>query len=240
MSKFDPWLIVEYAPHLALGAWRTIYIVVAAFLLGYAFGIVLALLSFLPGRLPRTLLTIYSVCLRSIPFIIALFIIYYGLPFFGVRLPTIYVAIVSLAVYKSAYYAEAIRGAIVALPRGQFESARAVGMSPAQAFRHVIAPQILRGLIPPSTNLTLMLIKESSVLSSIAVAELTYQGLIMQGNTYAALEVFTAVSAVYWALCSMTAWLAHRLEARSNAPQAAAIQRNRIAARYLSFERVGK
>lgn len=238
MSKFDPWLIVQYAPQIAQGALTTIYIVILAFALGYAIGIILALLSFLPGNAARIALTIYSVVLRSIPFIIFLFIVYYGLPFYGIRLPPVLVAVLALAFYKSAYYAEAIRAAILALPRGQFESARAVGMSPRQAFYHVVAPQILRGLIPPSTNLTLTLIKESSVLSSIAVAELTYQGLVMQGNTYAPLEVFASVAGVYWILCSITAGLAHRLEARTNAPQAAAIQRNRIAARYLSFEGV--
>jgi polar amino acid transport system permease protein len=110
-------------------------------------------------------------------------------------------------------------------------------MSPGQAFVHVLAPQILRGLLPPSTNMTLTLIKESSILSTITVGELTYQGLVMQGETYAPLECFAAVSCIYWALCASVAWVAGRLEKRSNVAQAVAIHRNPQVASFLSFER---
>lgn len=126
---------------------------------------------------------------------------------------------------------------MLALPRGQFESARAVGMSPLQAMRHVIAPQILRALVPPSTNMTLTMIKESAVLSSITVAELTYQGLIVQGNTFAPFEVFAAVTLLYWAITMVVAGLAGLLERRVGLAQQEAVVRNPLAAQYLSFDR---
>ncbi len=121
------------------------------------------------------------------------------------------------------------------LPRGQFESARAIGMSPAQAMRHVVAPQILRALVPPSTNMTLTMMKESAVLSSITVPELTYQGLVVQGNTFAPFEVFAAVASIYWLIAIVIADLSRRLERRVGAAQVEGTSRNRIAERYLSL-----
>jgi His/Glu/Gln/Arg/opine family amino acid ABC transporter permease subunit len=237
VKGFDVSLITQYSDLLLMGAGTTAFIVVVTFLLGFGFGTLLALLSFLPGAAPRIMLGTYGIVLRSVPFIIFLFIVYYGLPFSGIRLPAMSAGIIALTLYNSAYYAEIIRGAILTLPRGQFESARAVGMSRRQAFWHIVAPQILHGLVPPSTNMTLTLIKESSILSTITIGELTYQGMIMQGNTYAPLECFTAVSCIYWALCSMVTWLAKRVEKGAGATRQAAVIRSSIVASFLSFDR---
>jgi polar amino acid transport system permease protein len=235
--KFDPSILVEYWPHFAKGAWLTIQITTMAFLLGYAVGIVVALIAQIPSMLVRVLVAVYVGVLRGIPFIIILFLVYYGLPFAGIRLPAFVTGTVALGLFASAYYAEIIRAAILALPRGQFESARAVGMSPLQAMRHVIAPQILRSLVPPSTNMTLTMIKESAVLSSITVAELTYQGLIVQGNTFAPFEVFAAITMIYWAITVVVAWLAGLLESRVGRAQQETITRNPLAAEFLSFDK---
>ncbi|WP_298954629.1 amino acid ABC transporter permease [uncultured Methylobacterium sp.] len=234
---FDPALLIPYLPLLAAGAWLTLQVAAGAFVLGYLLGIVLALVALVPGRLPRLAVAAIVTVLRGIPFILILFLVYYGLPFWGVRLPAVLVGTVALALFAGAYYAEIIRAAILALPRGQFESARAIGMSPLQAMRHVIAPQILRGLVPPSTNMTLTMIKESAVLSSITVPELTYQGLVIQGNTFAPFEVFAAVTLIYWAITAIVAALAHRLERRTGRAREPLATRNALAASYLSFER---
>jgi His/Glu/Gln/Arg/opine family amino acid ABC transporter permease subunit len=233
----DPTLFIRYAPLLFQGAWVTVKITVMAFVFGYAAGVVIALLSLLPGRLPRAIITSYKTLLRGVPFIILLFLVYYGLPFAGIRLPAFVVGTVALAVFNSDYYAEVVRSAIVALPRGQFDSARAVGMSASQTMRHVVGPQVLRSLLPPSTNVTLTMIKESSVLSSITVAELTYQGLVMQGETYAPIESFAAVTGIYWAISASVAFAADRLERRVGRAQTERIGRSSLATSYLSFDR---
>ncbi len=139
--------------------------------------------------------------------------------------------------FVSAYYSEIVRAAILALPRGQFESARAIGMSPAQAMWNVVAPQILRTLIPPSTNMTLTMMKESAVLSSITVPELTYQSLVVQGNTFAPFEVFAAVTLIYWLISAVIAEASRRLEKRVGLAHTESVARNPIADRYLSLER---
>jgi polar amino acid transport system permease protein len=234
--SFDLGILVEYWPLLVEGAWLTIRITFVAFVLGYVIGIVVALAALVPSRLVRGTVAAYVGVLRSIPFIIILFLVYYGLPFAGVRFPAYVTGTFALALFASAYYAEIIRGAIQALPRGQFESARVVGMSPLQAMRHVIFPQILRGLVPPSVNLTLTMIKESSVLSSITVAELTYQSLVVQGNTFAPFEAFAAVTLIYWAITVVVARAAAILEARTGTAERQDVERSALAASFLSLE----
>lgn len=237
---FDPTILLRYWPLFLEGAWLTVRISAAAFVLGYAIGIAMALLALMPSRLIRAAVGIYVTVLRGIPFIITLFLVYYGLPFAGIRLPAYMVGTVALSLYASSYYAEIVRAGILALPRGQFESARAVGMSPAQAMRNVVGPQVARSVVPPSTNTTLTLIKDSSILSSITVAELTYQGLVVQGNTFAPFEVFAAVTALYWALTAIVARASRLIESRTGQAQAASVARNRLAASFLLLERPGR
>jgi polar amino acid transport system permease protein len=234
---FDPTILVQYWPLFLQGAWLTVQISAGAFVLGYALGVPIALLALIPGRLPRALVASYVTVLRGIPFIITLFLVYYGLPFAGIRMPAYLVGTVALALYASAYYAEIVRAGILALPPGQYESARAVGMSPVQAMRNVVGPQVARSVVPPSTNTTLTLIKDSSILSSITVPELTYQGLVVQGNTFAPFEVFAAVTAIYWLLTATVAQASQFIERRTGQAQAASIARNRLAAGFLLLER---
>lgn len=233
---FDPTILLPYWPLLLQGTWLTVQISAAAFCLGYAAGVIVALLALTPGWPARVIATAYVETLRSIPFIIILFLVYYGLPFAGVRLPATLVGTIALALFASAYYAEVVRAAIVALPRGQFDSARVIGMSRVQAMRHVVGPQILRSLVPPSTNMTLTMMKESAVLSSITVAELTYQSLVIQGNTFAPFEVFVAVTLIYWLIAVAIAEGSHRLENRLQVAHGDERLRSPIAARYFSLQ----
>lgn len=235
MKSFDLGILLRYWPLLLDGAWLTIRICAVAFVIGYAVGILVALLSLVPSRTLRTMVTAYLVCLRAIPFIILLFLVYYGMPFAGVRAPAFVTGTLALALFASAYYAEIVCAAIAALPRGQFESARVIGMSPLQAMRHVIFPQIVPALLPPSTNMTLTMIKESAVLSSITVPELTYQGLVIQGNTFAPFEAFAAVTVIYWAVAIAVARLVGLLERRVGRSRREQVGRNGLAASFLSF-----
>lgn len=239
MKGFDVGIILRYWPLLLDGAWLTARICAAALVIGYAVGILIALLSLVPSRALRALVAAYLLGLRAVPFIILLFLVYYGLPFAGLRVPATVTGTVALALFASAYYAEIVRAAIAALPRGQFESARAIGMSPLAAMRHVVFPQIVPALLPPSTNMTLTMIKESAVLSSITVPELTYQSLVIQGNTFAPFEAFAAVTVIYWAMTATVAHAVGLVEVRVGRNRRAEVGRNGIAASFLSFGRGG-
>ena len=202
---FNPALLLDYWPLLLQGAWLTVQVSAAALVIGYAAGVAVAMFALMPGRLPRFAAGLYVETLRNIPFIILIFVVYYGLPFSGIRLPATVAGALALALFVSAYYAEIVRA------------------------------EIRRALVPPSTNMTLTMMKESAVLSSITVPELTYQSLVVQGNTFAPFEVFAAVASIYWLIAIVIAELSRRLELRVGAVQVESINHNPIAERYLSL-----
>ena len=122
--------------------------------------------------------------------------------------------ILALAAFGSAYFAEIIRGGIDAIPKGQLESARAIGMTDWQSMKNIILPQTVSIVLPPLTNQTLTLIKESAILSTITVHELTMTGLMVQGETFRPFEVFIMVALLYWALNETIASIMRRIEKR--------------------------
>jgi polar amino acid transport system permease protein len=131
-------IFIEYLPYLLVGFWLTIKIVAGALLLGLPFGLVLALGRKSNFFIPRFAATSFIEIFRNTPFIIQVFLFYYVLPFYGIRFPAEYVGTVALAAFGSAYFAEVIRGGIDAIPKGQLESAKAIGMSDWQAMRNII------------------------------------------------------------------------------------------------------
>ena len=193
-------IFIDYAPALLLGFWMTIKIVIGAILLGMPFGLILAL-----GRRSRLKIIRLSVIsfieiFRNTPFIIQVFMFFYVLPFFGLRLSAEYIGVLALAAFGSAYFAEVIRSGIDSVPKGQFDSARAAGMSDWQIMRYIILPQTLPIILPAMTNQTLSLVKESAILSTITVGELTMAAITVQGATFRPFEAFIMVAILYWGL----------------------------------------
>ncbi|HIC61828.1 MAG TPA: amino acid ABC transporter permease, partial [Marine Group III euryarchaeote] len=147
------------------------------------------------------------------------FLLFYVLPFYGIRIPANIVGIIGLALFGSVYYAEIIRAGIDAIPRGQLESARSIGMSHWQSMTNIVLPQTMRIILPPIGNQTLSLVKESSILSTITVQELTMSALIVQGQTFRPFEIFIVITLLYWGLNELIATglriYERRLERRS-------------------------
>lgn len=230
-------IITDNAGLFAQGAAATVYISVAAIISGLLIAFPVALLRLSPRRVMSWPAVAYVELFRNIPFIVMLSLFFYGLPFFGLRLQPMTTGIVALALFGSAYFAEIVRGAILSVPRGQMESARAIGMSYLRALREIIFPQMLRFFIPAATNTSISLVKESAVLATLSVAELTYQGLIVQGQTFAPFEVFLATATIYWGLTALLA-AGFRTSERRLGGQARRgfSSRHRLAARYLSLE----
>lgn len=210
----DPAVITNNLPLFFEGVALTLRITIVAFVAGMAIGAVAAVAALSRIAPLRWLVTGYVAVMRGIPFIVLLFLIHYGLPAAGIRLPALSTGIVALSLFAGAYYAEIVRACVMALPPGQWESARTIGMSPVAAARIVIVPQVLAPMVPPVVNCTMTMIKESSVLSTITVAELTFQGLVVQGQTFAPFEVFIAVACLYWAITGAFAFCARTFERR--------------------------
>jgi His/Glu/Gln/Arg/opine family amino acid ABC transporter permease subunit len=196
--KFDVSVIVENWAIFVRGFGVTLLCSVLAIAAGLVVGSVIAL-----GRLSRRRwlswpASAYVEVIRDTPFLVQAFIIYFLLPRYQIRLPATTAGIIALALYAAAGFAESIRGAILSVPRGQVEAARAAGMSQLLTMRRIVTPQMLGYLVPALTNQFIGIVKESSVLSIITVAELTMASSIVLGQTFAAVEAYSVVALLYW------------------------------------------
>jgi His/Glu/Gln/Arg/opine family amino acid ABC transporter permease subunit len=205
-------IFVEYGPKVLEGFRLTIFIVICAIFMGLPMGVLLAIGRMSPKLYLRAPAITVLEIVRNTPFMVQVFLLYYVLPFYGVRLPAMFVGIVALALFSSVYYAEIIRAGIAAVPRGQAESARAIGMSYTQSLRNVVFPQMWPIVLPPIANQTLSSVKESSILSTITVSEMTMMALVVQGITFRPFEVFIMITILYWLLNETIAFGVRHLE----------------------------
>lgn len=159
--------------HLLLDGFETtLRLIVLIVLFGQAFGLLLAVMRH--GNKPylNPLLITYIDIVRAIPILVLLMLIYYALPFIGIRLPRFWAATLAMSLNGGAYYAEIFRSGIEAVDKGQIEAARAVGLSYLQTMRHVVLPQAFRIVLPPLTSNTLELIKATAVASVVALPDI--------------------------------------------------------------------
>jgi polar amino acid transport system permease protein len=159
--------------HLLLsGLETTLYLVVLIVLFGQGFGLFLAVLRHTNRRYLNPLLIAYVDIVRSIPILVLLMLIYYALPFLGIRFPRFWAATFAMSLNGGAYYAEIFRSGIEAVDKGQIEAARSVGLTYLQTMRYVVLPQAFRIVLPPLTSNTLELIKASAVASVVALPDI--------------------------------------------------------------------
>jgi len=191
----------------------TMLLSVAAFLLAVPIGVLLAIGRVYGGPVVGAACRVYIELFRGTPVLLQLYVIYFGLgPYYAIG--PITAAILTLGLNYGAYEAEVYRGALLGIPRGQAEAARALGLSPAQSLRHVIVPQALRLALPPMTNDFVSLLKDSSLVSVITVIELTKQMTISAAELQGWLVPGLACAALYLLLSVPLSELARRLERR--------------------------
>lgn len=200
---------------LLSGVQLTLIVTVAALTSGAVVGLVVALARMSPRRWLQLPAIGYIELFRNTPALIQLMWMYYCLPLLtGLELSAVSSATVALAVNGSAYIAEIIRGGIQGVDRGQVEAARTLGMSHAQTMRKIVLPQGFRRMIPPFVNESVSILKFSSLVSVLGVADLTYQAQVLSTTTFRPIEIFTFIALVYLVLCSALAYMARRLELR--------------------------
>lgn len=209
---FDPAVIVDNWPTLAKGLGNTALICLISLPLGLAIGAVLAFSRLRAGRAVGVVISAYVEVIRNIPFLIQVFLLFYVLPMFGLRMSPIVVSVVALSAYASAYFSEILRGAIQTISPGQTEAGYALGLRYWMIFRKILLPQVTGYILPASTNLTITLVKESAILSAITVPELTYMAQNVIGRTFAPVEIFTAIALLYWGLTELVATISRSLE----------------------------
>ncbi len=208
-------LLAQNWPVLLRGLLVTVELWIPAMAAGLALGFALGLARLSrSGWIAKPALGAIEV-FRGTPVLIQLIWFFYAFPIvIGVQLSPFVAALLGLALNTAAYCAEIFRGGIQSVPKGQFEGARALGMTRAQAMRRVILPQVLRRMLPAFTNRAIELAKVTSLASVLSVHELMYQGRLLSSTYYRPLEILTTVAIVYFVLIYPGSYLSARLERR--------------------------
>jgi polar amino acid transport system permease protein len=181
---------------LTRGLIETLEITAISLALALAIGLVTAFLRLSRSIAGRLIATVYLEIIRNTPLLVQIFLVYFVLaPIFGVG--RFWAAVLTLAFYEGSFASEIIRGGIVAVERGQYEAADAIGLTVRDKYRYVIIPQSLPLMIPPLTGLVISLVKSSAIVSVIAVSELTTEGLNAIADTFMAFEIWLTVAAMY-------------------------------------------
>jgi polar amino acid transport system permease protein len=174
----------------------TLQITAVSLVLALVVGLVTALLRLSPSLLGRWVARIYLEAIRNTPLLVQLFFVYFVLaPVFDIERFT--AAVIALSLFEGAYASEILRAGILTIPAGQWEAARSIGLSTAQAYRHVVLPQAVRNVLPPLTGQSVSLIKDSALVSTVAVYDLTMHGQAIIADTYLVFEVWFTVALIY-------------------------------------------
>lgn len=200
---FDFRLIVESIPFLAKGAVYTVQVSVLAIVFGLVLGWILGLVAVSGVRWLRAITWGYVQFIRGTPLLVQIFLIYFGLPALGLNIPAYWSGVIALGLNSAGFQAEIVRAGIESIDRGQTEAARSIGMSSFQTLLFILVPQTIRRVIPPLTNELITLTKSSSLLSAIAVLELTHAGQAIIARTFAPFEIYAAVAVFYLVLIAV-------------------------------------
>lgn len=209
-------LVLDSAPFLLKGTLFTLQLSLGGMVFGLLLGFMLALMR-LSRFWPLSWLSRFYVSVfRGTPLIAQLFMIYYGLPQFGIELDPIPSAMIGLSLNTAAYTSETLRAAISSIEKGQWEAAASIGMSRWQAMRRVILPQAARTALPPLGNSFIGLVKDTSLAATIQVPELFRQAQLVTSRTLEVFTMYLAASLIYWVLATVLSFLQNRLEDRVN------------------------
>ncbi len=184
-------------PAFAQAAVVTAKVASLSVVLGLVMAVLVTSLRLSPYRLLRWIGTAYVSLMRGTPALIQLFLLYFGGPQVGINLEPMAAGVIGLGLNIAAYMAEAIRGALLSVDRGQAEAARTLGLSRGQTMRRVIVPQAARMMIRPLGVNAVALLKGTALVSTISVVELTFTAQRFIGSTYRAFEVFAVCSVFY-------------------------------------------
>lgn len=208
---FELAIFMETLPSLLRGALITAQLAFVSALIGVVIGTLGGLARVSGRRWLGRLALVYVTLLRAVPLLMTIMFLYYGLPVLGVQLPSLAVAILALSITNGAYVTEIVRSGIQSIDRGQMRAARSLGMSYAMAMRRIILPQALRRVLPPLTNESITLLKNTALVSTIAISELLRAGIdamTWKANTF---SPFAGVVLIYLLLTlpllALNGWL---------------------------------
>ncbi|CAH2903401.1 MAG: Glutamate transport membrane-spanning protein [uncultured Paraburkholderia sp.] len=213
---FSTTVFLQGMPLLLHAALATIGVSLTGLFIGFfvAVGVCAARLS--GNRAARRFGGAYVFFFRGVPMLVQLLLVYYLLPFAGINVSPLVAAISAVSLCSASYIAEILRGGFLSIPPGHIEAARMLGLSPFDTLRRILVPQAFRlsPTLPSLVNEMVLLIKASSLISVVGVAELTRTAQNIAASTYRPLEAYLAAGLIYFVICGALALIAHATEYR--------------------------
>jgi len=212
----DVWSLMldSFWPMVLAGLRGTIPLSLASFAIGLVIALLMALLRLSRNVVLSGIARFYISIIRGTPLLVQLFVIFYGLPAVGVTIDPFPAAVIAFSFNVGGYAAEVIRAAILSVPRGQWEAAHTVGLSPAKTLTRIILPQAARVSVPPLSNTFISLVKDSSLASLILVSELFRQAQNIAAFSYEFMAVYLEAALIYWLFCLVLSFGQNALEKR--------------------------
>ena len=212
--------LADILPYLLRGAVTTVQLTVVSMALALVAGLVLALMRLSRSRPFRLLSGAYIEIIRGTPLLVQLFIIYYGLPQYGIRLEACAAGVIGLSMNYSAYLAEVYRAGILAIDKGQWEAGGSIGLSRAALLQDIIVPQAARIVLPPVGNYFISMLKDSALVSTISIIELMRAAQLRVAITFRAMDIYLVVALIYFLMsypCSVLIRYLERWTSRGHA-----------------------
>jgi len=200
MYDFNLRVLLPYLPALGRGALLTLEISALSIVISFPLGVLGALMRISSNRLARGIGTGFVEAVRNIPLLVVLYILFYAVPAYGVPIGAFAAGVIGLSINSTAFTIEIFRGGFAAVPTGQYEAARALGLKPAHIFGLVVVPQVFRIVLPTLGNQIVSVVLGSAQASIIGVGELTYQTQSVGSATFRYFELF-AVAALFYIVC---------------------------------------
>jgi His/Glu/Gln/Arg/opine family amino acid ABC transporter permease subunit len=208
-------LIVDNLWPLAKAAiTKTIPLTIISFVIGLVIALAVALARLSPNVILTNVSRFYISIIRGTPLLVQLFIVFFALPEFGVKIDPFPAAVIAFSLNVGGYAAEIIRSAIQSIPKGQWEAAETVGLNYVGALRRIILPQATRVAVPPLSNTLISLVKDTSLASTILVTELLRQAQIIAAPTFEFFALYGTAAVYYWVICLVLSFGQSRLERR--------------------------
>jgi len=190
----------EFLPTLLQASVVTVKVTAMSAILAFAVALTAGIARLSRWRAVRAVARLYVEVFRGAAALIILFWMYYALPFFGVTLEAVTAAVIGLGLNVGAYGSEVVRGAILAVPKGQYEAAVALNFTRRQTLQRIVFPQAVVMMMPPFGNLLIELLKSTALVSLITITDLTARAVQLNNVTYRTMEVFTLVLFIYFAI----------------------------------------
>lgn len=211
---FDINVLLVQWPAIVSGAGVTIMIWILGTIAAAIIGFLMAVARQYGGMLVDKVLGAVVAVLRGTPFLIQIFLVYYGGPFVGLELDPLPAGLIGISIYGAAYFSEIFRSGFQAVPRGHIEAGECVGLTRGQIVRRILLPEMTMLVLPPAVNMVVVLMKETAVLSIITVPELTATLSAIGSQQYAFVEALSALALFYWVLVEVTGWLGNLAETK--------------------------